>query len=407
MKHGDPLAKLRSAATSEASSRAHEFTATLWIVGACAFTSMASMRICDAMLPAIASEFGATPGRAAATISAFALAYGCLQLFFGPLGDRYGKVRVIGFATVACTLGSALAVMSPSLDWLVASRALSGAAAAGIVPLTMAWIGDSVPYEERQAVLAQLLGATVFGMISGQWLGGLVADMLGWRSAFVLLAVVFTASGTLLVIRSHGEIVSLRSTEGLMRRMMRVVARPWARTVLAVTAVEGALAFSALAFIPSHLHASFGLSMPNAGALVTLYGVGGLLYSRCARALLRRIGEPGLAGLGGVMTAAAFATMAWAPSWTWVLPACLVAGFGFYALHNTLQTHATQMAPEVRGTAVSLFACCLFFGQSLGVLVAAWTVDHHSAQWVFAASAAGLLILGCTFSILIQRRMTP
>ena len=64
----------------------------LWLVACCAFTSMASMRICDAMLPAIGTQFGATPGQAARAISAFALAYGVLQLFYGPLGDRYGKV---------------------------------------------------------------------------------------------------------------------------------------------------------------------------------------------------------------------------------------------------------------------------------------------------------------------------
>jgi predicted MFS family arabinose efflux permease len=144
--------------------------------------------------------------------------------------------------------------------------------------------------------------------------------------------------------------------------------------------------------------------MPNAGALVALFGVGGLIYSRCARALLRRIGEPGLAKLGGVAAAVAFATIAGAPSWPWVLPGCLVAGFGFYALHNTLQTNATQMAPEARGTAVSLFACCLFLGQSIGILVAAWVLDHFSASAVFAVSALGLLILGCTFAILVQRR---
>ena len=398
------MTKLDFAATSEGSIRAHEFSATLWIVGACAFTSMASMRICDAMLPALASDFETTSGQAATTISAFALAYGCLQLFFGPLGDRYGKVRVIGCATVACTFGNALAVMSPSLDWLVASRAVSGAAAAGIVPLTMAWIGDSVAYEERQAVLAQLLGATVFGMVSGQWLGGLFADTLGWRSAFVLLTAAFAGSGALILLRPSGEIPSRQGSGGLVQRVRHVVALPWARTVLVVTAIEGALAFSALAFIPSHLHTSFGLSMPHAGALVFLYAIGGLLYTCCARALLRRMGEHGLAKFGAMTTAVAFTAMAWAPSWTWIMPACLVAGFGFYALHNTLQTHATQMAPEIRGTAVALFACSLFFGQSLGVLVAAWIVDHYSTPPVFATSAIGLLILGCTFSILVQRR---
>jgi len=380
-------------------------TRTLWLLGTCSFASMASMRICDAMLPSLAAEFSTTTGQAARTISGFALAYGVLQLFFGPLGDRYGKVRVIGFATLACTVGSAAAAFSPSLDWLVVSRILSGVAAAGIIPLTMAWIGDSVAYEGRQEVLAKLLGATVFGMICGQWLGGLVAEMLSWRAAFVMLAVIFLISGTMLAKRARGLASPAHEDMGSVpRRVLDALAQPWARTVLLITCIEGALAFSALAFIPLHLHAMFNLSMPTAGAVVALYGVGGLLYSRCARVMLRRFGEPGLAIIGGICLGIALASIASAPSWQWTLPACLLAGFGFYALHNTLQTHATQMAPAVRGTAVSLFACVLFLGQSLGVLLAAWVVDTFSSTMVFAFSALGLLLLGGAFASLIRQR---
>lgn len=385
-----------------------DWSAKLWLVSFCAFTSMASMRICDAMLPALAQEFTATPGQAARAISAFALAYGVLQLFFGPLGDRFGKVRVIGYATLACTLGSALSAASPNLEWLVASRALSGAAAAGIVPLTMAWIGDSVGYEDRQAVLAQLLGATVFGMITGQWAGGLLADVLGWRSAFVALAIIFLATGALLVVRGNAEPRPKNCARiGLRDGIRSVVGSRWPKIVLVVTAIEGALAFSALAFIPSDLHLRFGLLMPTAGGLVALYGIGGLTYSRTARRMLRRFGESGLARIGGIGTAAAFGTMAIAPNWYFVPPACFLAGFGFYALHNTLQTNATQMAPWARGTAVSLFACSLFLGQSLGVLGAAWVVDQYSAPAVFSVSAIGLLLLGLIFAVLVERRARP
>lgn len=378
----------------------------VWLVGTCACASMASMRVCDAMLPAFAATFDASAGQAARTISAFAIAYGVLQLLFGPLGDRFGKLRVIGAATLACTVGSAAAALSPNLDWLTASRVLSGAAAAGIIPLTMAWIGDTVAYEERQAVLAQLLSATVFGMIAGQWLGGLLAETLGWRTAFAALAVVFATSGAMLLWRTGGSPASPRTApQGLVRGFRAIVEIPWARTVLVVVGIEGALAFSALAFIPSHLHLRFGLSMPQAGAVVALYGVGGLVYSRTARLLLRRIGEPGLARVGGICMAVAFATIGFAPSWHWTLPACLVAGFGFYALHNTLQTHATQMAPSARGSAVALFACCLFFGQSLGVSIAAGLVDRFSTSVVFLISACGLLLVGLLFARRVRRRV--
>lgn len=380
---------------------------TLWILSVCAFTSMASMRVCDSLLPALELEFSTTAGQAAGVISSFALAYGVLQLFYGPLGDRYGKVRIIGVATLACTLGSVGATLSSSLNGLIASRTLSGAAAAGIIPLTMAWIGDNVPYEGRQEVLAQLLGATVFGMIAGQWLGGVVADTLGWRTAFAMLTLLFLTSGLLLASQSSDAPVQVPGqVQGMAHRTAHVLAVPWARAVLAITFVEGALAFSALAFIPTHLHTRFSLPMAAAGGVVALYGVGGLIYSRLARVLVRRLAEANLARLGGVCMALAFGTLAWAPSWPWALPACLFAGFGFYALHNTLQTNATQMAPAARGTAVSLFACCLFLGQSLGMLVAAWLVDQFSATFIFAFSALGLLLLGSIFAMAMARHRT-
>jgi predicted MFS family arabinose efflux permease len=372
---------------------------------AAAFASMTSMRCGDSLLPALAMEFAIMPGEAAGVISAFALAYGLLQLFYGPMGDRFGKFRVVSLATLACTVGAFAAALSPSFAWLRASRFLSGAAAAGIIPLTMAWIGDNVPYERRQEVLAKLLGATVCGMIAGQWLGGLVADTWGWRTGFALLGLLFAATSWLLVREQRA--IGTAPVLGLQRalpRTLAVLALPWARKVLAVTFVEGALAFAAIAFVPSHLHARFGLSMTAAGAILALYGVGGLLYSRCARRLVRQLGEKGLAGLGGACLATAFGLLAWLPKWQWALPACLLGGFGFYALHNTLQTNATQMAPESRGTAVALFASSLFFGQSLGIVGAAEVVNRFSAVPVFAMASLGLLLVGVTFVSLLSFR---
>lgn len=379
----------------------------LWLLSTCCFASMASMRVCDSLLPSLQSEFGVTMGNAAQTISAFALAYGVMQLFFGPLGDRFGKIRVIALATLACTVGNIGAAVSVHLGQMVAARALSGAAAAGIVPLTMAWIGDTVPYDRRQEILARLLGATVFGMIAGQWLGALVTDTFNWRVSFALLAVISLFAG-LFVMRENGtqKADNAASGKGFGHRAFEVLSVPWARTVLIVTFIEGSLAFSTLSFIPSYLHTTFGIPMSKAGGIVALYGLGGLLYSRCARVLVRRLGESNLARLGGACLATSYGALALLNAWQAALLACFLAGFGFYALHNTLQTHATQMAPLARGTAVSLFSCFLFFGQSLGIFCAAWFIDRFSAPPVFATSAAGLLLLALIFSMLVSRQST-
>ena len=102
---------------------------------------------------------------------------------------------------------------------------------------------------------------------------------------------------------------------------------------------------------------------------MVLYGVGGLIYSLLARRWLALLGERGLALVGASLIAAGLLLLAWGPVAAWGVLGCFFAGVGFYMLHNTLQVQATQMAPEARGTAVTLFACLLFLGQSLGVLV--------------------------------------
>lgn len=363
------------------------------------------MRACDAMLPGLAVTFGTTEGQAAQTVSAFALAYGVSQLLYGPLGDRFGKLRVIGLATLGCTLGSAAAALSTNFSELVASRALNGAAAAGIIPLAMAWIGDQVPLAGRQEVLARLMGATVVGMVLGQWGGGVVADDGSWRMAFAALAAAFLIAGTIL-LRSGGVGPSVGRPAGFQLGYSKVLAEPWARAVLCVTFVEGAFAFGALAFIATHLHVKHGLAMSTAGAVVALYGLGGLAYSRNAGRILARFSAAQLAFLGAACLALSLAVVACASSWLWAIPACFGAGFGFYALHNTLQTNATQMAPTVSGTAMASFACVLFLGQSVGVTVNAWLVDRASTSLVLLASAIGLLLVGTVFGDLVRRRAT-
>ena len=378
----------------------------LALLSVAAFASMTSMRICDPLLPALARDFATTTGRAAQAISAFAIAYGLLQLVYGPLADRYGKFHVASLAALGCALANAAAAFVPSLDWLIVFRAATGATAAAIIPLTMAWIGDAVPYERRQEALARLLGATVIGMITGQWAGGFLADTLGWRSVFVALAVLFAGTGVAMRIavrRTPATAMVDAHVETYVARVRAVLHERWARTILGLAFIEGGFAYSAFAFVPAYLHQRFDLAMTWAGGVLALYGVGGFAYSRLARSMLHRWGETGLARRGGALLGITLAMLALAPHWAFALPACLVGGFGFYMLHNTLQTHATQMAPRVRGTAVSLFACALFLGQSCGIVAAAWVVDHASANAVFAGTAVVLPLLAVWFARRVAR----
>jgi predicted MFS family arabinose efflux permease len=82
-----------------------------------------------------------------------------------------------------------------------------------------------------------------------------------------------------------------------------------------------------------------------------------------------------------------FLTLAGQPVWQTAPVAVAVLGFGYYMLHNTLQTNATQMYPQARGTAVAGFSSALFLGQSAGVAIAAPMVDRAGAVPVFVMAA--------------------
>ena len=76
-------------------------------------------------------------------------------MIFGPLGDRFGKYRVIAWACVACAVATLLCALAPGFGLLLGARMVAGAMLAAVIPLSMAWIGDVVPYEHRQPVLAR------------------------------------------------------------------------------------------------------------------------------------------------------------------------------------------------------------------------------------------------------------
>lgn len=394
----------------------------LRLIGLAAFCSMASMRVCDPMLVQLSQDFQVTTGDAAAVIASFAVAYGVLQLVYGPLGDRLGKLRVIVGATSACAVFSAITALAPTFTVLVVSRAAMGAAAAGIIPLSMAWIGDQVPYEQRQETLARLMVATVTGMMSGQWFGGFATETLGWRTALGVLSLLFTVAAVLLFRHARasgalrpgavgdaaGDAVggagASFSLPAYLANTMALVRIPRVRWVLTVVAIEGALAFGTLAFVPARMVGGFGLSASAAGGVMVLYGLGGLIYSLFARRWLAMMGEKGLALLGGVLIGTGLLALAWAPVVVWAIGGCFLAGIGFYMLHNTLQVQATQMAPHARGTAVTLFACLLFLGQSTGVLVVAFSVDRGWLPAVFSAAALGIGVLGFVVSRQLRGR---
>ncbi len=391
-----------SAAISPATRR------TIVLLAFTTFASMAAQRICDAMLPELARVFAVSLAQAAHVVSVFAITYGISQLWFGPLGDRLGTFRILTFGTLGCGTASLLAVVAPSLDVLLLARLLMGLGAAAMIPMAMAWVAGAVPPEQLQETLTRTGLGTTLGIVGGQLVGGLLTDALGWRWPFVFMTVLLGVVGGLLYAelrrqRVVGASVEVRAPHGFVKQTLLLFTGPWSRIILLLAVVEGAAGFGVLAMWPSHLHRAFGLSLSLAGAIVALYGIGGIVYMAAGRRLIRRFRQPELVLYGGLIACVGASVMALTPHWLPALPASLVAGFGFFMFHNTIQTTAAQMAPNARGTAVALFSSCMFLGQSIGILLAASLIERVGTAAVVASGGAVMALAGAMFAWALRR----
>ena len=136
-----------------------------YVLATAAFLSGANLRVFDSLLPNIAAEYGVSHAGAAIVVAAFTLSYGLFQIFYGPIGDRYGRLRTVSIATAIVSIGSIGSAFAQNLDWLTALRFLTGIGAAGIIPVSLAWIGDETDYKNRQVSLGNFISFILLGQI--------------------------------------------------------------------------------------------------------------------------------------------------------------------------------------------------------------------------------------------------
>ncbi len=360
-------------------------------------------RVVTPLLPTIASDFRTTVSAAGVLVTAYVLPYGLFQLVYGPLADRFGKVRIVAVAMIFFSVGTALCGLPPSLPAIVALRFLTGVAAAAVFPLTLAYVGDTVPYVRRQETIALLATSSAAAAAFSTAAGGLIAAVVSWRLVFPIFGVISGVVTIVLLLLRRSEI---RTTPPMPRPRMRetfgaALRAPRMLPLLLLVCAEGAIYNGAFIYLGGFLNERFALGALAIGLVLAGAGVAQLGAARLLARLVRRFGERRLILGGGGLMGAAYISAVAMPSWPlFLLPVCC-AGAGFVLCHSTLQTRATETFPASRGTAVALFAFSLFLGNGLGAIVVGLAVDGFGYTatligsglllWAFALAAARLL----------------
>lgn len=155
-------------------------------------------RAMPVLLPSIAEGFDVRPGAVGWSVTTYTIAYGALQLAYGPLSDRYGRLTVVRVTTLLFVVGVGLSAMADSLIEFTIARLFTGAFAAAMIPTAFAHIGDTVSYADRQTVIGQFGATLAASQVFALSAAGLVSYAFSWRMMFLALAILTVAPIVLL-----------------------------------------------------------------------------------------------------------------------------------------------------------------------------------------------------------------
>lgn len=157
---------------------------TLLVAAAAVFMCLLDALVVTTALPALRTSLHGGLPDLEWTVNAYNLAFACLLLTGAALGDRFGRRRMLCAGLAVFTIASAMAALSPTAGVLIAARALQGAGAAIVMPLTLTLVSDAFPPERRGMAIGIWASAGGLSGAIGPIVGGVVVQSIGWHWIF-------------------------------------------------------------------------------------------------------------------------------------------------------------------------------------------------------------------------------
>jgi DHA1 family bicyclomycin/chloramphenicol resistance-like MFS transporter len=344
------------------------------------------------------------------TFSGYVVAYGALQLVYGPLSDRHGRKPILMLGLVVAGLASVMAALATDITQLTAARVLQGAGSAASMVVSRSMVQDLFAGPQRTRVMAYIGMALGMCPPLATLIGGQVHVRFGWQTNFVLLAVL---AAVLLVAAWLGLPRSAKPApaEGHWLRAMlsayaRLLREPRFLLYVAILAATTATFYAFLAGAPIVLK-GYGIGPDGIGWFIMAVPVSYILGNFMTSRLIAQAGESrvmawgqaltlgGLVvmlalGLGGVQTALAVA-----------LP-LLLLGLGHGLLNPPALAGTVGVVPALAGSAAAVAGLMQqLTGATGGYLVG--LVPHQGAVnlgWMMLAFA----LTGAMAQYLLRRR---
>lgn len=364
--------------------------APLSLLGLAGLVSAADNWIVAPILPSIATGLGIAVPAAASVLCAYLLPYGLLQPVHGHLAERHGRLRWLCWLMAGLAGGTAGCALAPTLVWLCLARFVTGVFAAGMIAVSLAAIGASVPPDARQSQVGRFMGLVFLGQALGAGFGGLVAGQVGWRAMFALFALLALWVAQRLHRWAVCPPVAVPGACFWPQLLAAARDRKGA-AVYRLALATGCLLLGMYGFLGASLQARSGLGPTGAGSVLAGFGLASLATGYRVGAVAGRLGRQLAAAIGALAGALAAAGLAVWHDWPAGLAAALLLGIGYVLVQSALATEAFAVGSG--GIASGLVGLGLFGGGALGAAAGGLVLAAGSYRILWQAAAAGCLLL--------------
>jgi MFS transporter, DHA1 family, multidrug resistance protein len=359
-----------------------------------------------------AAQFSVSQATVQLSFSLYVVAFGGLQLVFGPLSDRLGRKAVLLTGLALAVVASFLAALAPSMGWLLVARALQGAGAAAGMVVGRA-LEDVLHHgPERTRVMAFVGMAMGMSPPAATLLGGQLHVLLGWQSNFVVMglagALLWLASWRVLPARAAQPpgaeglgATRAHSLAGVGGGYARLLKEPGFRMMVLLLGCTTAAFYAFLAASPVVL-LSYGLGPDRIGFVIMCIPFSYILGNYLISVLARRHAEQWLLLAGqactllGVLLLVVFALAGLHTLWAFVLPLMLM-GLGHGLLVPPTLSASVSVVPAMAGAASAVTGVAQQGMGALGGYVVGWVPLNgalHMGLVMLAFTVAGALAHG-------------
>ena len=372
----------------------------VYLLGFMGFWVMGDNYAASPILVDIASEFSVGIGTAAMTVTAYMLPFGLFTIVFGPLADRFGKVRVITTAALGTAIFSSLAAAAFDIYSLGALRAVNGAFAAAILPVTISLIGDVFKEpKSKMNSIGTVMGMYFLGAAAATAIGGGLSFIGSWRIVYLTygiaeLVLVFILYRVLTFEKGTIDKLSFREAYS------DAISHPDLLKTVSLLSLVGFAVFGSFTYLGDYLVVQTGYNIMYVGLILALFGLAAFIGGRRVGTLKKKIGSKILL-IAGVLGLISLLTVSYWPGIYFILPALFGFGLAFVILQVTIITTAQQYLPQKRGTVMSLASFNMFIGGAVGIFINRTILARMEYQGLFAVAAIVIFTVGVLAFLII------